>query len=181
MALTTARQKELRDEMKKRLQVTAKRRGAMKTAGGQHKNVGSVKGSRYRPTMAGFKGLNKEEIQFVKGERSTNKASGDTKTTYKKAFKLGAADTKDTKGKPSLVTQAKKDKMKSIKKGGTVGKGTHASGAARKDAKAWRANRVAALKKKHNIGAGSTAAQRTAFKDARGKVIDRHKRMVKKA
>jgi len=181
MAISTKRQNELRAEMKKRLQVTANRRGAMKTAGGQHKNVGSVKGSRYRPTMAGFKGLTKDDRDFIKSERSTNKASGDTKKTYKKAFKLGAADTKDTKGKPSLVTQAKKDKMKGIAKGGTVGKGTHASGAARKEATAWRRKHVAALKAKHKIGAGSTAEQRTAFKTARGKVIDRHKRMVKKA
>ena len=172
--VTEARKKILRAEMKKRLQVTANRRGAMKTAGGQHKNVGSVKGSDYRPTMAGFKGLTKDDITFIKGERSTNKASGDTKKTYKKAFKLGATS-------EPYINQAKKDKMKSIKGGGTVGKGTHASGAARKEATAWRRKHVAALKKKHKIGAGSTAEQRTAFKAARGKVIDRHKRMVKKA
>jgi len=181
MAISTARQKALRAEMKRRLQITANRRGAMKRVGGQHKNVGSVKGSAFRPTMAGFKDLNKEEIQFIKGERSANKTSGDTKKVYKSAFKAGHTDTKDTKARTSLVTQAKKLKMKGIAKGGTVGKGTHASGAARKEAAAWRKKHVDALKKKHKIGAGSTAAQRTAFKNARGKVIKRHASMTKKS
>ena len=178
--ITTERKKTLRDEMKRRLQITANRRGAMKRAGGQHKNVGSLKGSAFRPTMAGFKGLNKEERGFIQDERTANKTSGDTKKVYRSAFKAGHTDTKDTKARTSLVTQAKKLKMKSIKAGGTVGKATHATGAARKDAKDWRSKRVDALKKKHKIGAGSTAAQRTAFKTARGKVIKRHARMIGK-
>ena len=68
--------------------------------------------------------------------------------------------------------------MKSIKQGGTVGKGTHSSGKARTEAKNWRKKNVDALKKKHNIGAGSTAAQRKAYSAARSKVIKRHKRMI---
>jgi len=171
--ITTERKKILRAEMKRRLQIAGNRRGAMKTAGGQYKNVGSVKGSKYRMTMAGFKDINKEEIQFVKGERSTNKTSGETKKTYKKAFKLGA------KSAPH-IKEAKRDRMKGIAKGGTVGKGTHATGSARKEATAWRRKHVDTLKKKHKIGAGSTAAQRTAFKTARGKVIKRHARMIGK-
>ena len=173
MAITTARQKALRKLMSNRLRVTANRRGAMKTAGGQHKNVGSTKGSMHRPTMAGM-GLSKEEREFVKAERKTNKASGETKKTYRKAFKLGA------KSEPH-IKQAKKDKMKSIKSGGTVGKGTHSSGAARKEALAWRRKHVAALKKKHNMGSGSTPASRKAYVTARDKVINRHKRMTKKS
>ena len=172
MAITSKRQKELRDLMKRRLQITANRRGAMKTAGGQHKNVGSVKGSAFRPTVAGL-GLKKAEIDFIKEERKTNKASGDTKKVYRSAFKAG------TKSAPH-IKEAKKLRMKGIAKGGTVGKGTHATGAARKEATAWRQKHVAALKKKHKIGAGSTAAQRTAFKTARGKVIKRHARMIGK-
>jgi len=39
---------------------------------------------------------------------------------------------------------------------------------------------VDALKKKHKIGASSTAAQRKAFKAARDKVVKRHKRMIGK-
>ncbi|HIK81252.1 MAG TPA: hypothetical protein EYF94_10085, partial [Porticoccaceae bacterium] len=136
MAISTARQKELRAEMKRRLQVTANRRGAMKTAGGQYKNVGSVKGSKYRMTMAGFKGLNKEEIGFIKGERTANKASGAQKKTYRSAFKLGSESAPHIK-------EAKRDKMKGIAKGGTVGKGTHTTGAARQEANKWRKDRVA--------------------------------------
>ena len=172
--VTEARKKILRSEMKRRLQVAGNRRGAMKTAGGQHKNVGSTKGSKYRMTMAGFEGLNKDERAFIKTERTANKASGEQKKTYRGAFKLGSTN-------EPYIKQAKKDKMKNISKGGTVGKGTHSSGAARKEALAWRRKHIAALKKKHNMGSGSTATSRKAYVAARDKVINRHKKMVKKA
>ena len=68
--------------------------------------------------------------------------------------------------------------MKSIKQGGTVGKGTHSSGKARTEAKDWRKKHVDSLKKKYKIGAGSTAAQRKSYKESREKVIKRHKRMI---
>ena len=182
MAITTTRRKDLLQQMKWRLQQTGARRGAMRSAGPKgskaHKNVGSIKGSAYRPTMAGL-GLTKEERKFVKEERKKWKESGETKKVYRAAFKAGSKGTIAT-GRGLTPAEAKKDRMKSIKKGGTVGKGTHATGKNRKEAKEWRTSRVAALKKKYKIGAGSTAAQRKEYIARRKKVIKRHKRMIGK-
>ena len=184
MALTAAKRKELETQMRRQLQRTGARRGAMKRAGPKgsaaHKNVGSVKGSAYRPTMAGL-GYNAEERKYAKEYRKKYKSSGDQKKDYRAAFKAGHAGTIDKTKNPTLnPAAAKKDRMKGIAKGGTVGKGTHAKGSARKEATAWRRKHVDALKKKHKIGAGSTAAQRKSYKAAREKVVKRHKRMIGK-
>lgn len=180
MAISADRRKKLLEQMRWQLQRTGARRGAMKRAGPKgsktHQNVGKKKGAAYRPTMAGL-GLTAEERKYVKDQRAKLKASGEQKKIYKSAFKAGHKGTLE-KGKGLTPAEAKKDRMKSIAKGGTVGKGTHKTGSARAEAKAWRQKHVAALKKKHKIGAGSTAAQRKAFKAARDKVIKRHKRMT---
>ena len=180
MAISADRRKKLLEQMRWQLQRTGARRGAMKRAGPKgsktHQNVGKKKGAAYRPTMAGL-GLTAEERKYVKDQRAKLKASGEQKKIYKSAFKAGHKGTL-AKGKGLTPAEAKKDRMKSIAKGGTVGKGTHKTGSARAEAKAWRQKHVAALKKKHKIGAGSTAAQRKAFKAARDKVIKRHKRMT---
>lgn len=182
MALTTAERKKIETQMRRQLQRTGARRGAMKKAGPKgsaaHKNVGSVKGSAYRSTMAGL-GYNAEQRKYAVEYRKKYKASGDQKKDYRTAFKAGHAGTLD-KGKGLTPGEAKKDRMKGISKGGTVGKGTHAKGSARKEATAWRRKHVDALKKKHKMGSGSTPASRKAYVAARDKVIKRHKRMIGK-
>ena len=179
MALTASSRKKIETQMRRQLQRSGARRGAMKRAGPKgsttHKNVGSVKGSAYRPTMAGL-GYNAEELKYAKEYRKKYKASGDQKKDYKAAFKAGHKGT--AKGKGLTPKEAGKDRMKGIAKGGTVGKGTHATGKPRTEAKTWRKKHVDALKKKHKIGAGSTAAQRKSYKAAREKVVKRHKRMI---
>ena len=180
MALTAAQRKKIQTQMKNQLQQGAARRGAMKRVGPKgsttHKNVGSTKGSKYRGTLAGL-GYNAEELKYAKEYRNKYKESGSQKKDYKSAFKLGHSG-KITNNEALTPAGAKKDRMKSIKQGGTVGKGTHSSGKARTEAKNWRKKNVDALKKKHNIGAGSSAAQRKAYSEARSKVIKRHKRMI---
>ncbi len=180
MALTAAQRKKIQTQMKNQLQQMAARRGAMKKVGPKgsttHKNVGSTKGSKYRGTLAGL-GYNAEELKYAKEYRKKYKESGSQKKDYKSAFKLGHSG-KITNNEALTPAGAKKDRMKSIKQGGTVGKGTHSSGKARTEAKNWRKKHVDALKKKHKIGAGSTAAQRKSYTEARSKVIKRHKRMI---
>jgi hypothetical protein len=180
MALTAEQRKKIQTQMRRQLQQIAARRGAMKKAGPKgsttHKNVGSTKGSKYRGTMAGL-GYNAEELKYAKEYRKKYKESGSQKKDYKSAFKLGHSG-KITNNSALTPAGAKKDRMKSIKQGGTVGKGTHSSGKARTEAKDWRKKNVDSLKKKYKIGAGSTAAQRKSYKESRAKVINRHKRMI---
>jgi len=174
MALSLERRKELRTQMRKNLRKTFRQKGAAKAAGATgYKNIGTVKGAKYRPTMAN-KGLSKEELEYLKGVKDKYKKSGVTKKIAQEGFKQG------TKSK-ALVDKAKNTKMKGVKEGGTVKPGSHsAPGAARKEAKEWRTGQVDKLKAKYNIGKGSTAKQREQFKNAREKVVARHKKMIGK-
>jgi len=130
--ITPARRRAIRAEMLRRWKQKLRRKGAAKAAGGDPTKAGGT------GSMKGF-GLTADEIKYAKTVRSAEKKSGkiggvDRKKIAKTARKTGA-------GSAALKTAMS---MKGKKQGGTVGKGTHKTGAKRAAAKAWRTKHMAA-------------------------------------
>ena len=198
-SISAARKRAIREEMLRRWKQKLRKKGAAKAAGGDPTKTsgvyktGAKKGQKYGTgslkgwvTDTGQK-LTKDEIKYAQTVRKTQRKKAKADSGYKipgmkKTRKAVAKTARATgAGNVKLVKKAKQRVMKSKSKGGTVSfgshKGTHAK---RMEAQAWRKKHVDAAKKKYKIGAGSTAAQRQAFKDQRAKVIKRHKHMLGK-
>ena len=159
--ITSQRKRAIRAEMLKRFKQKLRKKGASRAAGGDPKLAGGT------GSMKGFDFQSPLERQYSKSVRATQKKKGtiggrSRSDIAKTARSTGASN-------PNLVTG---QKMKSISKGGTVGRGTHAAvagekggGAKRVAAKAWRT--------KHMGAAGTDKAKRA-------KVQKRFKRMIGK-
>jgi len=146
--ITPARRRAIRAEMLRRWKQKLRKKGAAKAAGGDPKKTsGTHKGKKYGTgslkgwtTSTGQK-LTADEIKYAKTVRKAQKTSGkiggkSRKAIAKKARRTGA---KSAKLKTAMS-------MKSAKKGGTVSKGSHKTGAKLSAAKAWY--------KKHKTAAG---------------------------
>jgi len=175
--ITPARKRAIRAEMLKRWKAKLRKKGAAKAAGGDPKKAGgtgSMKGA----------GLTAKERQYAQTVRKTQRKKAKADPKYKipgmkKTRKAVAKTARKTGAGNKKLVAAQEMKQKS--KGGTVSYGSHGkTHAARKKAQAWRKKHVDAAKKKHKIGAGSTAAQRQSYKDQRAKIIKRHKHMLGK-
>jgi hypothetical protein len=185
-SISAARKRAIRAEMLRRWKQKLRKKGAAKAAGGNVKAAGGTGSLKGWVTDTGQK-LTKDEIKYAQTVRKTQRKKAKADSGYKipgmkKTRKAVAKTARATgAGNVKLVKKAKQRVMKSKSKGGTVSfgshKGTHAK---RMEAQAWRKKHVDAAKKKYKIGAGSTAAQRQAFKDQRAKVIKRHKHMLGK-
>ena len=185
-SISAARKRAIRAEMLRRWKQKLRKKGAAKAAGGNVKAAGGTGSLKGWVTDTGQK-LTKDEIKYAQTVRKTQRKKAKADPGYKipgmkKTRKAVAKTARATgAGNVKLVKKAKQRVMKSKSKGGTVSfgshKGTHAK---RMEAQAWRKKHVDAAKKKYKIGAGSTAAQRQAFKDQRAKVIKRHKHMLGK-
>ena len=187
--ITPARKRAIRAEMLRRWKQKLRRKGAAATYGGaaaakKAGGTGSMKGYAWQGATKAEKTLERQYAQAVrKTQRKKAKADSGYKIPGMKKTRKAVAKTARATGAGNvkLVKKAKQRVMKSKSKGGTVSfgshKGTHAK---RMEAQAWRKKHVDAAKKKYKIGAGSTAAQRQAFKDQRAKVIKRHKHMLGK-
>jgi len=185
-SISAARKRAIREEMLRRWKQKLRKKGAAKAAGGNVKAAGGTGSLKGWVTDTGQK-LTKDEIKYAQTVRKTQRKKAKADSGYKipgmkKTRKAVAKTARATgAGNVKLVKKAKQRVMKSKSKGGTVSfgshKGTHAK---RMEAQAWRKKHVDAAKKKYKIGAGSTAAQRQAFKDQRAKVIKRHKHMLGK-
>jgi len=160
-AITSQRKRDIRSEMLRRLKQKMRKKGASRAAGGDPKLAGGT------GSMKGFDFQSPLERQYSKTVRGQQK----TKGTIGGKSRTGIAKTARATGarNPNLVTA---QKMKSISKGGTVGRGTHAAvagekggGAKRVAAKAWRT--------KHMGAAGTDKAKKA-------KVQKRFKRMIGK-
>jgi len=158
--ITSQRKRAIRAEMLKRFKQKLRKKGASRAAGGNPKLAGGT------GSMKGF-GLTAGEIKYAQTVRKTQRKKGtiggkSRSDIAKTARATGASN-------PNLVTA---QKMKSISKGGTVGRGTHAAvagekggGAKRVAAKDWRT--------KHMSAAGTDKVKRA-------KVQKRFKRMIGK-
>ena len=185
-SISAQRKRAIRAEMLRRWKQKLRKKGAAKAAGGNVKAAGGTGSLKGWVTDTGQK-LTKDEIKYAQTVRKTQRKKAKADSGYKipgmkKTRKAVAKTARATgAGNVKLVKKAKQRVMKSKSKGGTVSfgshKGTHAK---RMEAQAWRKKHVDAAKKKYKIGAGSTAAQRQAFKDQRAKVIKRHKHMLGK-
>ena len=156
-AITSQRKRDIRAEMLKRFKKKLRKKGASRAAGGDPKLAGGT------GSMKGF-GLTADEIKYAQTVRKTQRKKGtiggkSRSDIAKTARATGASN-------PNLVTA---QKMKSISKGGTVGKGTHGgkggAGTKRREAKDWRT--------KHMSAAGTDKVKRA-------KVQKRFKRMIGK-
>jgi hypothetical protein len=186
-SISAARKRAIREEMLRRWKQKLRKKGAAKAAGGNVKaagGTGSMKGYAWQGATKAEKILERKYAQAVrKTQRKKAKADSGYKIPGMKKTRKAVAKTARATGAGNvkLVKKAKQRVMKSKSKGGTVSfgshKGTHAK---RMEAQAWRKKHVDAAKKKYKIGAGSTAAQRQAFKDQRANVIKRHKHMLGK-
>ena len=103
-------------------------------------------------------GLSAAEKQYAKTVRSQQKRKGKVGDTTRK--EIARTERKTGSTSPTIVAR---QRMKSISKGGTVGKGTHKTGTARKEASAWKTKKLAA--------AGTDKGKKT-------KIRKRFKRMV---
>ena len=149
--ITSQRKRAIRAEMLKRFKQKLRKKGASRAAGGDPKLAGGT------GSMKGF-GLTADEIKYAQTVRKTQRKKGtiggkSRSDIAKTARSTGASN-------PNLVTA---QKMKSISKGGTVGKGTHKTGTARQEARAWKDKQLSA--------AGTDTAKKT-------KIRKRFKRMV---
>ena len=158
--ITSQRKRAIRAEMLKRFKQKLRKKGASRAAGGDPKLAGGT------GSMKGF-GLTADEIKYAQTVRKAQKKKGTiggkSRSDIAKTARATGA------GNPDLV---KAQRMKSISKGGTVGKGTHAAvagekggGAKRVAAKAWRT--------KHMAAAGTDKAKRA-------KIQKRFKHMIGK-
>ena len=182
-SISAARKRAIRAEMLRRWKQKLRKKGAAKAAGGNVKAAGGTGSLKGWVTDTGQK-LTKDEIKYAQTVRKTQRKKAKADPEYKlpgmKKTRKAVAKTARKTGAGSAKLVAAQE-MKSKKKGGTVSYGSHGkTHAARKKAQAWRKKHVDAAKKKYKIGAGSTAAQRQAFKDQRAKVIKRHKHMLGK-
>jgi len=159
-SITAERKRAIRAEMLRRWKQKLRKKGASKAAGGDPTKAGGT------GSMKGF-GLTPLEIKYAQTVRKTQKKKGTiggrSRSDIAKTARATGA------GNPNLVTA---QSMKSISKGGTVGKGTHAAikgqkggGAKRIAAKAWRT--------KHMAAAGTDKVKRQ-------KIQKRFKRMIGK-
>ena len=145
--ISSERKRTIRSEMDKRFRQKMRAKGgaahlgaaAAKKAGG----TGSMKGA----------GLSATERQYAKTVRSQQKGSTSKKDIARTERKTGSTS-------PTIVAR---QRMKSISKGGTVGKGTHKTGTARQEARAWKTKQLSA--------AGTDKGKKT-------KIRKRFKRMV---
>ena len=164
-AITSQQKRAIRSAMMAKFKQKGRKMGAAKAGGGLNWRKAGGTGS-----LKGWEGFSKSpaakklEISYANQVRKTQRAkdAAGRKAPRATAMSVGAKN-------PALV-QAQK--MKSISKGGTVGRGTHAAvkgqkggGAARIEAKAWRT--------KHMSAAGTDKAKRQ-------KVQKRFKRMIGK-
>ena len=156
-SITAERKRAIRAEMLRRWKQKLRKKGASKAAGGDPTKAGGT------GSMKGF-GLTPLEIKYAQTVRKTQKKKGTiggrSRSDIAKTARATGA------GNPNLVTA---QKMKSISKGGTVGKGTHGGkggpGTKRREAKEWRT--------KHMAAAGTDAVKKA-------KIQARFKRMIGK-
>ena len=151
-AITSQRKRDIRSEMLRRFKQKMRKKGASRAGGGDPKLAGGT------GSMKGFEWQSPLERQYVKSLRATQKKKGTIGGRSRSDIASTARAT--GAGNPNLVQGMK---MKSVSKGGTVGKGTHKTGQARTDARAW--------KKKHMDAAGTDKVKRS-------KIRKRFKRMV---
>jgi len=133
-SITAERKRAIRAEMLTRWKQKLRKKGASKAAGGDPTKAGGT------GSMKGF-GLTAKEIQYAQTVRKTQRKKGAADASYvipgtKKSRKDIAKTARKTgASNPNLVTA---QKMKSVSKGGTVSKGSHAGDAGKKEAAAWR-------------------------------------------
>jgi len=158
MAYTKA---QIRKMMRQRLAARGTARGAAAKRAGV--KVGSL-GKDFGPSssLKGL-GLSKEEKAYAKKLRRTQPHTAKRKTAYKSAVKAG----RSPEGLEKL-------QMKSTRMGGTVGKGTHSTGAALTEAKTWKSGRTAKLKAAQKAGKISQSE----LDERLGKVGKRYQRMT---
>ena len=145
--ISSQRKRTIRSDMEERF------RKKMRAKGGAA-HLGSVAAARAGGTgsMKGAK-LTSLEKQYVSTIRGQQKGTTSKKDIARTERKTGSTN-------PTIVAR---QRMKSISKGGTVGKGTHKTGTARQEAKTWRDKQLSA--------AGTDKAKKT-------KIRKRFKRMV---
>ena len=127
--ITDAKKREIRAEMAKRFRKKMRQKGAASAIGGSAAaklagGTGSLKGAGYSAT----------EKDYAKTIRAQQKGTTAKKDVARTSRATGKTST------PAITRQ----KMKATSKGGTVGKGTHKTGQARADARAWKKGRIAA-------------------------------------
>jgi len=153
--ISSQRKRTIRSDMEERF------RKKMRAKGGAA-HLGSVAAARAGGTGS-MKGadLTSLERQYAKTIRGKQKTKGTIGGTSRKD--IARTERKTGSTSPTVVAR---QRMKSISKGGTVGKGTHAKGTLRQEAKAWKTKQLAA--------AGTDTAKKT-------KIRNRFKRMTSKS
>ena len=158
--MTTSKFKDISNERKRtiRAEMDKRFRQKMRAKGGAaHLGAAAAKKAGGTGSMKGA-GLSATERQYAKTVRSQQKRTGKVGDTTRK--EIARTERKTGSTSPTIVAR---QRMKSISKGGTVGKGTHKRGTARQEARAWKTKQLAA--------AGTDKGKKT-------KIRKRFKRMV---